>query len=107
MLLPVFLIEGTDDDPLARTGMNEFLVFQINPHMGGPFLLPPVVEEDEVAFTEFPLLDFPAILLPLVVGVPFEAFSIYLIIYGGSQSRTIHSPFCASASPIGYTQPLG
>ena len=107
MLLPVFLVEGADDDSLARAGVDELPVFQVDAHVGGPFLLPPVVEEDEVAFTEFSFLDFPAILLPLVFGVPFEVLPIYLIIYGGSQSRTIHSPFRGSASPIGYAQPLG
>ena len=107
MLLPVFLIEGTDDDPLARAGVDELLVFQVDAHVGGPFLLPPVVEEDEVAFTEFLLLDFPAILLPLVVGVPFEAFSIYLFIYGGCQARTIHTSHSRSSTSIGDTYPIG
>ena len=50
MLLPILLIEGADDDPLTCAGMNEFPVFQVDAHMGGPFLFPPVVEEDEVAF---------------------------------------------------------
>ena len=80
MLLPVFLVEGADDDPLTCTGMNEFPVFQVDAHMGGPFLFPPVVEEDEVAFAELSFLHFPAILLPLVVGVSFEFLSIHLTI---------------------------
>ena len=107
MLLPVFLIEGTDDDPLARAGVDELLVFQVDAHVGGPFLLPPVVEEDEVAFTEFPLLDFPAILLPLVFRVAFQALAIHLLIDGRSQSRTVYPSFGGSTSSIGYSQPIG
>ena len=107
MLLPVFLVEGADDDSLARAGVDELPVFQVDAHVGGPFLLPPVVEEDEVAFTEFPFLDFPAILLPLVVGVSFEFLSIYLAVDSRGQSRTIYSSLRGSTISIGYTYPLG
>ena len=107
MLLPILLIEGADDDPLTCTGMNEFPVFQVDAHMGGPFLFPPVVEEDEVAFAELPFLHFPAILLPLVVGVSFEFLSIYLAVDSRGQSRTIYSSLRGSTISIGYTYPLG
>ena len=80
MLLPILLIEGADDDPLTCTGMNEFPVFQVDAHMGGPFLLSSVMEEDKVAFAELPFLHFPAILLPLVIRVSFEFLSIYLAV---------------------------
>ena len=80
MLFPILLVEGTDDDSMARAGMDEFPVFQVDAYMGGPFLFPSVVEEDEVAFAELPFLHFPAILLPLVVGVSFEFLSIYLAV---------------------------
>ena len=50
MLLPVFLVESTDDDSLAGTGMDELAVFQIDAYMSGPLLLSSVVEEHQVAF---------------------------------------------------------
>jgi hypothetical protein len=107
MLLPILLIEGTDDNPMTGAGMNEFPVFQVDAHMGGPFLFPPVVEEDEVAFAELSFLHFPAILLPLVVGVSFEFLSIYLAVDSRGQSRTIYSSLGGSTISIGYTYPLG
>ena len=107
MFFPVLLIEGADDDPLTGAGMNKFPVFQVDAHMGGPFLFSPVVEEDEVAFAEFSFLYFPAILLPLVVGVAFEFLSIHLTIDSRGQSRTIYSSLRGSTISIGYTYPLG
>ena len=107
MLLPILLIEGADDDPLTCTGMNEFPVFQVDAYMGGPFLFPPVVEEDKVAFTELAFLHFPAIFLPLVVGVSFEVLVIHLFIYRRGQSRAIDSSSSGSASTIGNSQPTG
>ena len=87
--------------------MNEFPVFQVDAHMGGPFLFPPVVEEDKVAFAELSFLHFPAILLPLVVGVSFEFLSIYFAVDSRGQSRTIYSSLRGSTISIGYTYPLG
>ena len=107
MLFPILLVEGTDDDSMARAGMDEFPVFQVDAYMGGPFLFPSVVEEDKVAFAEFPFLHLPAILLPLVVGVPFEFLPIYLFIYGGCQARTIHTSLGRSSTSIGDTYPVG
>ena len=50
MLLPILVIEGADDDSSAGTCMDEFPVLQVDAHVGGMFLLPSVVEEDEVTF---------------------------------------------------------
>ena len=107
MLLPILLVEGADGDALTCAGMNEFPVFQVDTYMGGPFLFPPVVEEDEVAFAELSFLHFPAILLPLVIGVSFEFLSIYLTIDSRGQSRTVYSSLGGSTISIGYTYPLG
>ena len=107
MILPVFLVEGADDDSLARAGVDELPVFQVDAHVGGPFLLPPVVEEDEVALFQLSLLYFPAILFALVFGVTFEFLPIYLFIYGGCQARTIHTSHSHSATSIGDTYPVG
>ena len=103
MLLPILLVESTDDDSLAGTGMDELAVFQIDAYMGGPFLLPAVVEEHQVALFQLSLLYFPAILLPLVFGVAFEFLPIYLFIYGGCQARTIHTSLGRTSSSIGDT----
>ena len=103
MLLPVFLIEGTDDDPLARAGMDELAVFQVDTYMSGPLLLPAVVEEHQIALFQLSLLDFPAILFALVFGVAFEFLPIYLFIYGGCQARTIHTSLGRSSSSVGDT----
>jgi ABC-type transport system involved in multi-copper enzyme maturation permease subunit len=81
MFSPIFLVQGTDDDTLACAGMNEFLVFQVDAYMGGPFLLSSVVEENKVAFTELSFLHLPAIFLPLVIGISFEILVVHLIIY--------------------------
>ncbi len=107
MLFPILLVEGTDDDTMARAGMDEFPVFQVDAYMGGPFLLSPVVEEDKVAFTELAFLYFPAIFLPLVVGVSFQILVIHLFIYRRGQSRAIDSSSSGSASTIGNSQPTG
>ena len=103
MLLPVFLIEGTDDDPLAGAGMDELAVFQVDTYMSGPLLLPAVVEEHQVALFQFSLLNFPAILFALIFGISFEAFAIHLMIYSGCQARTIHTSLGRSASSVGDT----
>ena len=81
MLFPILLIKGTDDDSMTRAGMDEFPVFQVDAYMGGPFLFPSVVEEDKVTFTELSFLHFPAIFLPLVIGISFEILVVHLIIY--------------------------
>ena len=107
MFFPVLLIEGADDNPMTGAGMNKFPVFQVDAYMGGPFLFPSVVEENEVAFAELSFLHFPAILLPLVVGVSFEFLSIYLAVDSRGQSRTIYSSLRGSTISIGYTYPLG
>ena len=91
MLLPILLVESTDDDSLAGTGMDEIAVFQVDTYMSGPLLLPAVVEEHQVALFQFSFLNFPAILLSLVFRISFEAFAIHLMIYGGCQARTIHT----------------
>ena len=72
MLLPISLVEGADDDTLSGAGMDEFPVFQVDAHMGSGFLLPSVVEEDQVSLAELSFLHFPAIFSPLVIGVPFQ-----------------------------------
>ena len=82
MLLPISLVEGADNDSLTGAGMDEFPVFQVDAHMGSGFLFPSVVEEHQVAFAELAFLHFPAIFLPLVIGVSFEVLSIHLFIYG-------------------------
>ena len=61
--------------------MNEFMVFQVDTYMGGMFLLSSVMEENQIAFTEFSFLHFLAILLPLVIGVSFEFLPINLAMY--------------------------
>ena len=80
MLLPIIFLQCADDDPMTGTCMNEFLVFQVDAYMGSFLLFPSIVEEDQIAFTEFPFLDFSAVLLPLVFGVSFEVFAIHLFI---------------------------
>ena len=86
MLFPIFFVQPADDDSLAGASMDELAVFQVDTYMSGPLLLPAVVEEHQVAFFQLSLLDFPAILLPLVFGISFEAFAIHLMIYGGCQA---------------------
>ena len=107
MLLPILLVQSTDDDSLAGTGMDELSVFQVDTYMGGPFLLPAVVEEHQVALFQLSLLYFPAILFALVFGVAFEFLPIYLFIYGGCQARTIHTSHSRSSTSIGDTYPVG
>ena len=80
MLLPIILVESADDDTSTSTGMNEFMVFQVDTYMGGMFLLSSVMKENQIAFTEFSFLHFLAILLPLVIGVSFEFLPINLAI---------------------------
>ena len=82
MLFPILLVEGTDDDTMARAGMDEFPVFQVDAYMGGPFLFPSVVEEYQVTFFKFSLLNFTAILLSLFVGTPFQSLAVYLFVDG-------------------------
>ena len=107
MLLPIFFFQCADDDTLTGTRMYEFPVFQVDAYMGGTFLLSSVVEENQIAFTEFSFLDFSAILLPLVIGVSFEFFLINFAIDSGGQSRTIHPSSGGSTSSIRYSQPTG
>ena len=82
MLLPIILLKRADDDSLSGTGMDDFPVFQVDAHMGGGFLFSPVVEEDQVTLAELAFLHFPAIFLPLVIGVSFEVLSVYFFIDG-------------------------
>ena len=86
MSFPIFLVKGTDDDSMAGAGMDEFAVFQVDAYMGGPFFLSSVVEEYQVAFLELSFFDFAAVFFPLVVGVAFKVFPVYLFIDGRSQS---------------------
>ena len=107
MFFPILLVESTDDDSLAGAGVDELTVFQVDAYMSGPFLLPAVVEEHQVALFQLSLLYFPAILLPLVFGVALEFLPIYLFIYGGCQARTIHTSLGRSSTSIGDTYPVG
>ena len=107
MFFPILFVEGTDDDSMARAGMDEFSVFQVDTYVGGPFLFPSVVEEDKVAFMELSFLHFPAIFLSLVVRVSFQILVIHLFIYRRGQSRAIDSSSSGSASTIWNSQPTG
>ena len=103
MLFPIFFVQPADDDSLAGAGMDELAVFQVDTYMSGPLLFPAVVEEHQVAFFQLSLLDFPAILLPLVFGIAFKFLSKYLFIYGRCQARTIHTSLGRTSSSIGDT----
>ena len=107
MFFPILFVEGTDDDSMARAGMDEFSVFQVDTYVGGPFLFPSVVEEDKVAFMELSFLHFSAIFLSLVVRVSFQILVIHLFIYCRGQSRAIDPSLGSSTISIGHTYPLG
>ena len=107
MSLPILFIQCADDDAMIATSMNEFPIFQVDAYVGGMFLLSSVMEENQIAFTEFSFLHFLAILLPLVIGVSFEFLSINLAIDSRGQSRTIYPSSSGSTSPIRYSQPAG
>ena len=80
MFIPILFVQCADDDSLAGAGMNKLPVFQVDAHMGGPFLFSSVVEEHQVAFLQLTLLYLSAIFLSLVVGIPFQTLPIYLLI---------------------------
>ena len=82
MFFPILFVKGADDDTMARTGMYEFTVFQVDTYMGRSFLFSSVMEENKIPFFKFTLLDLSAIFLALVIRISFKVLAIYFFING-------------------------
>ena len=86
--------------------MNEASVFQVDAYMGGTPLVAPIVEKDEVAFTQLGFAHLAAILGALAVGASFQTFAVDREVDVAGKSRAVHAAPGGSSRTVRYAYPV-
>lgn len=76
----VVFVQAADYYSPAGTGVDEFVIFQVNAYVGGNSFLPAVMKENQISLAQIFLAYFVAVFGTLVIRVSFQFFVVHLFI---------------------------